>query len=146
MPIKNEALDLILDEIVKDRTFSVEAVEGIQQLREDNKTLQAAARDDEVKIAEQKNDIEMQGRRIENLMAEVNEWKKRENNLLNREEKMTTLEKNEAVAKAVTEALGHCFDTVFNNTVFRESFNKCVPGGEYGGTESGEKTTTTGAE
>ncbi len=145
-------LEKALEEIIEDKTFSLAAVEAIKAMRTDNTVLEKRNQslDDELKRAKD-NETELRERNDE-LIGQVGDWQAREGALEVREAEITKLEKSAAVAVGKSEMLGLCFDGIFKNTIFRESFNKSVPGGvdQYGcqqtGHESGDVTKTTGAE
>ena len=129
----------VLDGIIQDKTFSMEAVDAIKALRDDlqkekdkNKELQA-----EIEAIEKRADSLFD--KNKDIICENESWKLREEGLLARESKIGQLERAEAVAQAKADAVGLCFDSVFRNTVFREEFNKSIPCGvdQFGNPRSG---------
>ena len=127
-------LQEVLDGIIQDKTFSMEAVGAIKALRDDlqEEKDKSAKLFDELMAAEKQNDsLSDEYRRIND---EIRGWQARDEDLGKRESNIAMLERSEAVAQSKADAIGLCFDTVFRNTVFRESFNKTVPNGvdQYG--------------
>ena len=132
----------VLDGIIQDKTFSMEAVDAIKALRDD---LQKE-KDERARLLTELQVIELNRDRLaddfKEVDGELSRWRSREDDLLKRESKISQLEKAEAVAQAKADAVGLCFDSVFRNTVFREEFNKSIPCGvdEFGNPRSGTET------
>ena len=145
-------LQEVLDGIIQDKTFSMEAVDAIKALRDDlqKEKARSNALFEEVMQVEKNND------RLSDenfaINKEIIAWRERDEELRKRESHIAMLERSEAVAQSKADAIGLCFDTVFRNTVFRESFNKMVPNGvdQYGisqaASEFGDVTRTQESE
>ena len=147
-----QKLETALNEIIEKNTLSLVAVDAVKKLRDENNKLANELDYNNKRLEQNKLDTVTLEARNDHLLNEIEGWKSREDNIKERESKVIIMEKNEAVAKAKADTLGHCFDTVFRNTIFRESFNKIVPNGvdQYGNSqtacESGDVEKSTDAE
>jgi predicted RNase H-like nuclease (RuvC/YqgF family) len=129
-----EQLTAVIDDLIRERTFSLEGVESIKKLRD-----RAAALEAELKravdtvAAETKRNAELTATN-EVLKARDQGMTKRETDVTAREGRITALEKDTAVAQAKADTLNNVFSTIFRNTIVRETANRQVapgPSGSY---------------
>ncbi len=115
-------LTACIDKLVTDKTFSLEGVEAIKALRDRAVILERQLE----RVTDQANSFEKanmeQARMIGALGTELAALK----GAKARELAVFNIEKAGAVAEARAQELGRCFDTVFRNTVFRETANRQV--------------------
>ena len=126
-------LTILIDKLVTEKTFSLDALDAIKILRD-----KATAQDEFIaemkQQAQQKHaDFLAVTKDRDRLFEAEATLAARAFKVSEREEKVTSLEKAAAVAEAKAAALGHCFDTVFRNTVFREMSNRAVANHSNGG-------------
>lgn len=109
-----------IDKLLNEKTFTVEAVRGIEELRK-----RAA-------------DLHSQLARTQELQREYSDkyaiaagenaiLKARENAVAEREKKMTELEMKAAVESAKAQVWDQCFGRIFANRIVREHVNDSVP-------------------
>lgn len=116
-----------IDEIVNEKTFTVEAVDAIKNLRDRAEILER-----NLEAAEKKGDL--QDKVITDLNKSVDIFKtreaeltKREREVTEREKNMITLEKTTAVAEAKAGVWDECLKRLLGNRILRENFNKSIP-------------------
>lgn len=118
MPNEDVIPDVVamLDSLVEKKTFSLDAMTAIQKLKEragfDAKDLQRT-----------KYDLAATIRERDNYQSKYEKFFKREAELTARENILTTLERDVAVAKAVQGAYKDMFDRMFANRQTRELIN-----------------------
>lgn len=120
-------LSNLIDKMVQEKTFSLDALTAIQKLRE-------SALEMERTIALLREDREAQrivGEELNRKLHEANlqlaNIAIREKSVEEREAKIFALEKSEAVANAKSSTLDSMFDRIFRNTIVRETINRDVP-------------------
>jgi len=138
-----------MNELIEKGTFSLEAVEGVKQLRDNNKILadKLLVKETEVKDrTTQYNDATAQ---LSKVKVELAAWEARHKALVEREKKVTELEKKMAVAEAESKIYSNVFATIFRNTIVRENVSSSIPMLQQGGYVSphpGSETRTTEKE
>lgn len=120
-------LTKLIDTLVQQKTFSLDAVGSIKELRD-----KAADLETKLKKAEEygkRRDMELQqnAATIGARDLQVKRWETREKELSEREAKVTDLEKSTAVAQAESHVMRDVFHTIFRNTIVRETTNRDVP-------------------
>lgn len=109
-----------IDKLLNEKTFTVEAVRGIEELRK-----RAERMEQELKGT---TDLSAKyEKESEKLRSENAVLKAREAALAEREKKMTDLERTAAVEAAKTAVWSECFTKIFANRVVREHVNDSVP-------------------
>lgn len=131
-----------IDQLVTDKTFSLDGLAAIQNLR-------SKAEEQEKKIDRLVAAATTDQATISRITAERDALKSAEATLAARTEAVTAREakifeheKTAATANASYSALQFAFQTVFRNTVTRESVNKAVVAGQGGYPQSFPETTT----
>lgn len=119
MPMND--LTTMIENVVREKTFSLDAVQAIEEIRKKAAKLEA---DLETSRSETKN----YGAQLSTAKAEIAEWSirssaidARDKAVAEREKKITELEKTSAVAAAESSILRGVVDKVFANRTVRES-------------------------
>lgn len=139
----SEALTALIDDLIREKTFSLEAVDAIKALRDKAKALEDG-------LYVSRTDLEKERGKVTTLESEKSAWKARESAVASRdaavaerEKKITELEKSSAVAAAKSEIWSDAFHTIFKNTVVRRNVSSNVPlmasGSSYPTTASGSE-------
>lgn len=113
--------------LIHEKTFTAEAIEGIKLLHEECKKLEANAFIQAERIDTLERDKKAFMLAYDKAQVELKEFRDREGNLVNREARVTELEKTTAVASGKLEAFSDAFHTIFKNTVVRESITGSIP-------------------
>ena len=118
---KMSALTSMLEDVINDNSFTVQAMERMKAALTKAASLEAD-------LAEVKRELEyVVGQKVEQagIIAKLNgkllKYQARENELVARENKMAVLEKDTAVAQAESRVYDKVFNTVFKNTTVREN-------------------------
>lgn len=120
-------LTRMIDALVEQKTFSLDAVGSIKDLRDRAVGLETDLTEatGKIKLASAEN------QRLNGIIStrdeDLNKWRARETALMAREAKMTDLEKQVAVEMAKSGAIHSCFDKIFANRMVRESVTRSVP-------------------
>jgi chromosome segregation ATPase len=122
-----------IDEMVREKTFSLDALNAINDLKTKARIMEGALDAAQKDVAKAKEDARLMSERYSECNAEVNAFKTREADLEKRERAIFEHEKASAVAQARSQAFGEAFGMVFRNTVVRETVNKSVPVAGPGG-------------
>ncbi len=111
-----EKLTQLIDDIVEQKTFSMDGIEGVKRIRDRAATLESQATED--KKLRQKDTETIRELRAESIRFTecIAKWNKRESELQEREAKMIGLEKGAAVSEAKADTFKKCFGFVFRNT------------------------------
>jgi peptidoglycan hydrolase CwlO-like protein len=141
-------LTAMIDKLVTEKTFTMDALQAIQELKVKAEHLE----DSNLKLEAQLKDSKAERSTLSNQLAMANglviDWKTREQELVKRELKVTEHEKTAAVANAVSAAYKDALKTVFAPNVVRQqvmtSRNYTNANGQY--TSDGGCDTTTTAE
>lgn len=128
MPTKSPTEELLdqIDAIVKGKTFSLEAVGAVEQLRETAKNANTKIVDLEAKISCLAHDAAKHLKELETQGIQLTAWVKRESELLAREAKMVDLEKSEAKAIARLEGYREMAGLFLANPTRRYQGNKTL--------------------
>lgn len=110
-----------LNKLIETQTFSASAAEGIAKLRKRVEDADKRELYSQQSIAELKREKLALENKVERLTRDLGDWGAREAALVEREKKMTELEKTAAVESAVRDAYASMFDKMFANRRFRES-------------------------
>lgn len=120
-------LTTLIDKLVTEKTFSVDGVKAIEQLRQ-----KAAAQEDkigllEIAAKELKRTYDMIEADRQRLRGKEDTFIKREAELVAREAKVAEHEKTAAVAVAKADAFMFALTTVFKPNTVRETIMKSTP-------------------
>lgn len=116
-----------IDELVEKKTFSLDAIEAIQAVRKRATELQKVLDDTSYKLHEsKKHNLELRTQNVL-LEGEREATSERERAIRKREEKMTELELNVAVASAKVAILDSVLGRLLANRQIRESSYNQVP-------------------
>lgn len=137
-----DSLELAIQEIIEKKTLSLEGVDAVTKLREDNKLLSEAKIRNEKTIKEDHENLIIKQNQIHEFLRNEQKVEEREKAVTERETKQTKLECEVDKYKMVSEAYWNITNAVFRNTVVKQDLFKNVPGAEYGGTESSNTTET----
>lgn len=123
----NGELTALIDKLVTEKTFSVDGVKAIEQLRQ-----KAAAQEEKiVRLEANARDLTARNAAVESERNQLREtaaaWTKREAELSAREAKAGEHEKKAAVAEAQAGAYMFALTTVFKPNSVREMVTKSVP-------------------
>lgn len=138
-----DELTKLIDQMVHEKTFSMEGVEAVKALRD-----QAVALEDQVENLLQdhendKRDLDGFKAKVLRLEKEGSDLRSRESAVIEREKKMTELEKATAVANAKADTFKECVGLVFRNaTLRREMFGQQPVADNSGFTTSQPKSET----
>lgn len=116
----------LVDKLVEEKTFSVEGVKAIENIRHQ-------AQIDTARIKELEDRINVYVKKNEELVAtetrlnkEVEEWKAKEKAIVDREKLMNRNEVKVAVAEAIASTMREMNQLVFKNTIIRENVQRTV--------------------
>lgn len=148
-------IDTLFKKLLEEKTFSLEAIDGIKKLRDETSSLQNQVQRNLEQIETMKKEKSEISTSLETFRTREATLNDRERKVTEREVKMTELEKGTAVAAAKFEVLDNFTSRLLANRIIRESVNMNVPipipssnngGGGYvgSGTESGQRTTEEG--
>lgn len=121
-----ELTDLV-DRLVQERTFSLEAAGPIKDLRDKADALQKQVNSLRRELEEKKYEANRLEAKISGQKAEIEAWGKREADLRTREGRAADLEKALAVAEAKHQTVDLCFSRLFANRVVREHVQDSIP-------------------
>lgn len=134
-----DKLSDLIDDMVREKTFSLDALDAVKGLR-DRAFVQDASIEKLTKtLADRDETIGKMRAQASELSAEITVLKARENSVAEREGKTRDLELKEAAATAKAQALDSVFGTIFRNVTVRETTVKQVP---YSNTQPGGYTNT----
>lgn len=123
--VAGDSLDKIINKVVEERTFSVEAVAGIKQLRDEHKLAQAKLRDATRALNSQEKTIRDLTTTVNAFESDELARKTEDERLVKQEQELHTKEIEQAADKATATATTHCFDQVFRNIgIRREMFGR----------------------
>lgn len=129
MPVSSTELTNLIDKLVNEQTFSLQAVSAIKDLRDRAAQLEKDLESSRQAQTAQQEMLNKNGGAISAANAKIAEAEKREKDLLAREQKVTELEKKTAVAEAKHEAFMDAFKTVFRNVTIRENAHHSISRG-----------------
>lgn len=115
----SEDLTKLIEETIRDNTFSVEAVEGIKRIKDNAALLQARNTQLETDINAMRNTNAGLAREINNIRDENERLLKADADVKAREARVFELEKNAAVAEAIGQTYEKVFDKIFANPIVR---------------------------
>lgn len=141
-----EKLTQLIDELVSEKTFNLDAVEGIQKLRERAEALETKSVSLEEKLEKEEGKSVKEIVKNDKLLQELSEWRSRESSLSEREKKITELEKAKAVAQAESATFEKCVGLVFRNTMLRKDAFGQVPVADNNGYTTAQSTSETTTE
>jgi hypothetical protein len=125
----------LIEELVEKKTLSLDAVAGVNAVRQRALELEA-------QITRLETMVESYRKQNEEIRESNLDWAQREEALKARETKMTDLEKQVAVGEARSIAYKDMFDRMFANRIVRESHqtNTWVPEGSGGNQYATQRT------
>lgn len=125
-------LQQVLDDAVQKGTFSLDAIEAIKKMKEENEALKRKANTDKQTIQDLRERAENCSEINGGLTKTVTEYKDRLKSIEDREKKMTLLECQADKHMAVAHAIDQCFHRVFKNPVFQSDvFKNTISTGYY---------------
>ena len=131
----SDELTKLIDSLVEQKTFGLDALGPIKDLRDRAAKQEALLRTSADEIRELKTQGYQKDGQIARLANEVKDWTQRLAEIENRERKIFELEKASAVAVAQSDIWSNAFHSIFKNTVVRETINRDIPlTRNYGGT------------
>ena len=142
-PDTESQLTALIDQLVQDRTFSVEGVEAIAALRERAADLESFNDGLERATTELRREKELAEGGASRLETELKLCRDREDAVAEREDKVTALELNAACAQARAETFKECFGIVFKNTEVRREMFGSVPVADPSGYSQSQPTSET---
>jgi len=153
--METSELQKVISTMIEEKTFSLEGVKAIEEMRDRNIMFQREIKTLGEAINGHKENVEFLGNEITDLHTKNNVWKQRHDELTKREEATATAQMNISVAQASEAAYRNCFDAITKNTIIRETTQKTVgqppvphPSGhmEYPADTAVNKTKTTEQE
>lgn len=122
-----DELTKLIDNLVEQKTFGLDALGPIKDLRDKAATQESQLRASQREVQQNQNDLRARDVQIANLRAEVKDWTQRTAELENRERKVFDLEKASAVAMASSAVWSDAFHSIFKNTIVREGVQHSTP-------------------
>ena len=117
----------LIAEIVKEKTFSLEAVQAIEQIRAKAATLELNLQGAREETRRAESEIAaLSAERAAHRTAETT-LEARQKAVAEREKKMTDLERETAVSKAEARVLDNCLSRLLGNRQIRETITSSVP-------------------
>ena len=120
-------LTYLIDKLVADKTFSVEAAEGIKRLRDANMALTDKVQELEAESKSTEDSYFALKRQHDDQAFRLSMLSQREANIAKRELEMTKLEKEKAVAEAKLDGFREGVSTVWKPSQVREVVQSTVP-------------------
>ena len=139
----SEKLTTLIDEIVHEKTFSLEAVNAVTNLRDTAEALESQVRILTKKNKTNEENAKIHEIRVSKLRNEVEDWKKREADLIVREMKILNLELGTAVSNAKAETYKECVSLIFRNETVRKEMFGSIPVSIDGGYPTVQSTNET---
>jgi ABC-type transporter Mla subunit MlaD len=121
--VNKELMDKI-NELVTNKTLSMEAIEGLQQVRAALKKAQDQVVSLNTALLESRTECTDYKQRLQRTLDELNGYKERAEDVATRERKVFELEKRAAVAEATSNAYFTSLKTVFAPNIVREQIMK----------------------
>lgn len=119
-------LTAAIDELILGKTFSLDGVEAIKKLRDRAAVLDAQLATAQAQNSDLSKQLSNSREQVATLTANASAVTLREATVMVRESKITELEKSAAVSAAKSDVYSTVFNTIFRNTVVRESMTKQV--------------------
>jgi chromosome segregation ATPase len=142
----NSKLTAMIDQLVTEKTFTMDALQAIQEMKVKAEYLEAEHTKLERQLTDSKADRDSLSNQLTTAEGLLLGWKNREQELVKRELKVTEHEKRSAVAEAQASAYKDALKTVFAPNVVRQSVatsrSYTNPNGQYI-SDGGFDTTTT---
>jgi len=139
-------LTAAIDELVQEKTFSLESVGAISALREKAKEMETKIENMQKTIDTTSEDMKKDGLTIEDLQNSLSKFRDRERLLIEREGKANALDRKYAVAVGQSEVYKECFGVVFRNTSIRKEMFGMTPVRDASGYPTGQSTSETVTE
>lgn len=145
---KYDELTKIIDTMVMEKTFSMEAVKAIQALRNKAEEIENTNKDLVERVQAAQKSAEIRRQTLKDLQADIDTWRARVDELTTREKAVTAIERDKATANARAETFKECFALVFRNMEVRREMIGTVPmnPSESGAYPSGQPTQETVTE
>lgn len=138
MVTKNDNLVQMIETLVQEKTFSLDALEAIKALRDKAESLQRTLAETQTNLAAQRDLSASLTAERDAIRAELNLWKARETELEKRERSIFALELKAAVAEAKAEAWQTSMKITFAPNLVRNSVQsyggRSNPNGGYDST------------
>lgn len=122
-----DELTKLIDNLVEQKTFGLDALGPIKDLRDRAAKQEAALKESSDRIGKLEALGYQKDNKIKLLESDVRDWAQRQAEIENRERKVFELEKASAVAVAQSGVWSDAFHTIFKNTITRESINRSSP-------------------
>lgn len=122
-----DELTKAIDKLVEQKTFSLDAVGAIKDLRDKASSCETRLKSAEERIAAREMELRQRDSTIVARDAEIKKWADREAAIVAREAKMAELEQRAAVEWAKAQVWDSCFARLFGNRVVRETVTSSVP-------------------
>ena len=122
-----DKLTQLIDQMVQEKTFTMEGVTSINMLRERAKGLE----EENLRLLETQEKyaetISLSSQEKAELRGQLKAWGERVKELTEREEKITHLEKVAAVETAKSETYKECVSLIFRNSIIRQDMYGQTP-------------------
>lgn len=122
-----DELTKVIDKLVEQKTFGLDALGAIKDLRDKAAKQEENLKDAKREIDERRGAEIRASNEVKRLTFVVNDWTQRQAELENRERKVFDLEKASAVAVAESKVWDRAFSSIFKNTIVREQINRDIP-------------------
>ncbi len=131
----HDKISELLAAIGRKTSFTPDAVQEFNDLLTKVANLENTVTMDKTHISTLQNDLRQAVYDRDKNQRELSDYKEREKNLIERENTVTTLEQQKAVAQAESATFEKCFGLVFRNAEIRRTMTGMAPdhGKEYGG-------------
>lgn len=149
MVTKTDNLVQMIESLVQEQTFSLDAVEAIKALRDKAESLQQTLAETQTKLEARRDQIASMTAEKSSLSTELDSWTQRESELQKRERNIFALEMKAAVAEARADAWQTSMKITFAPNLVRnavQSFggHSNQNGGYNGTNESSTRTVVDG--
>lgn len=138
----DQKIEQAVNAAIEAGTFSLQAVEGIKLLRAEHAALASILKQAQEYGVEQQWKVQEANRRIGELLTQLKEWENHQEILRVREETAHKKEIDQAADRARADAYNNAFNTVFRNTVMRETMNHSISSSGPNGYSNHTETTT----
>jgi len=123
----DEKLTKLIDDLVNQKTFSLDGLKAVEELRKRACDLERTLENAHGRIISMEGVLTETSTELAILRGRENEIVKKDAAIKARESAIFELEKGKAVADAKSEVWSGIFHTIFKNTVVRENVTRSLP-------------------
>jgi len=120
-------LDEAINNLVDEQTLNMETMKRVQELKEKFTVLEEENERNKKGYDQYRKQVDADNELIRALKKQIEDWKEREHNLVERENLALRNELEKDKATAVGHTYRECYQFLLGNTVVREAIQKTIP-------------------